>query len=85
MEFSRPGKPTDNEHIESVNGKYRDECLNQNVFLSLHDARRTVEAWRQDTPAMTAQLIGLADTGRVPCKEYNPLETTNLQVRCTVG
>ena len=48
IEFTRPGKPTDNGHIESFNGKFRDECLNQNVFLSLHDARRTVEAWRQD-------------------------------------
>ena len=48
IEFTRPGKPTDNEHIESFNGKFRDECLNQNVFLSLHDARITVEAWRQD-------------------------------------
>ena len=33
--FTRPGKPTDNRRIESVNGKFRDECLNQNVFLSL--------------------------------------------------
>lgn len=48
IEFTRPGKPTDNGHIESFNGKFRDECLNQNVFLSLYDARRTVEAWRQD-------------------------------------
>ena len=38
IEFTRPGKPTDNGHIESFNGKFRDECLNQNVFLSLYDA-----------------------------------------------
>ncbi|MCB7347666.1 integrase core domain-containing protein, partial [Desulfovibrio desulfuricans] len=44
IEFTRPGKPTDNGHIESFNRKFRDECLNQNVFLSLHNARRTVEA-----------------------------------------
>ena len=36
---TRPGKPTNKGHIESFNGKFRDECLNQNVFLSLHDAR----------------------------------------------
>ena len=48
IEFSRPGKPTDNGHIESFNEKFRDEWLNQNVFLSPCDARRTVETWRQD-------------------------------------
>lgn len=48
LEFTRPGKPTDNGHIESFNGKLRDECLNQNVFLSLADARDTIELWRQD-------------------------------------
>ncbi|QCC85654.1 transposase [Desulfovibrio desulfuricans] len=48
IDFTRPGKPTANGHIGSFNGKFRDECLAQNVFLSLHDARRTVEAWRQD-------------------------------------
>ena len=44
LEFTRPGKPTDNEHIDSFNGKFRDKYLNQNVFLPLHDARRTIEA-----------------------------------------
>jgi len=48
LEFSRPGTPTDNSHVESFNGKLRDECLDQNVFLSLDDARRTIEAWRDD-------------------------------------
>ncbi|MGV7004247.1 integrase core domain-containing protein [Desulfovibrio sp. QI0442] len=32
IEFTRPGKPTDNGHIESFNGKFRDECLNQRFF-----------------------------------------------------
>lgn len=35
-------------HIQSVNEKFLDDCLNQNVFLSLYDARKTVEEWRQD-------------------------------------
>ena len=48
LEFIRPGKPMDNGHIESFNGRLRDECLNQNTFLSLADARNTVERWRQD-------------------------------------
>lgn len=48
LEFSRPGKPTDNAFIESFNGRLRQECLNQNWFTSLDDARQIVEAWRQD-------------------------------------
>ena len=46
--FIEPGKPTQNAHIESFNGKFRDECLNQNWFLSLNDARRIIEEWRVD-------------------------------------
>ena len=48
LDFSRPGKPTDNAFIESFNGRLRDECLNANWFLSLDDARSTIEAWRRD-------------------------------------
>lgn len=48
LDFSRPGKPTDNAFIESFNGKLRQECLSQNWFTSLDDARQIVEAWRQD-------------------------------------
>ncbi len=48
LDFSRPGKPTDNALIESFNGSFRDECLNTNWFLSLDDARKKVEAWRKD-------------------------------------
>jgi putative transposase len=45
LDFSRPGKPTDNAFIESVNGKFRAECLNQHWFMSLDDAVRKCEAW----------------------------------------
>ena len=48
MDFSRPGKPTDNAYIESFNGRFRQECLNEHWFLSLDDARNKVEAWRRD-------------------------------------
>ena len=48
LDFSRPGKPTDNAFIESFNGSVRAECLNENWFLSLEDAREKIEAWRQD-------------------------------------
>ncbi len=48
LEFSRPGKPTDNAFIESFNGRLRQECLNQNWFITLDDAKQIIEAWRQD-------------------------------------
>ena len=48
LDFSRPGKPTDNAFIESLNGKFRAECLNANWFLSLDEAQRKCEAWRRD-------------------------------------
>ena len=47
LDFSRPGKPTDNAVVESFNGRLRDECLNTNWFLSLDDARHKIEAWRE--------------------------------------
>ena len=46
LEFSRPGKPTDNAFAESFNGRFRDECLDQHWFASLEEARQTIEAWR---------------------------------------
>ena len=48
LEFSRPGKPTDNAFAESFNGRFRDECLDQHWFASLEEVRQTVEAWRID-------------------------------------
>ena len=54
LDFSRPGKPTDNGIIEAFNGRLRAECLNENWFLSLDDAKQKVAAWRlhynQDRP-----------------------------------
>jgi putative transposase len=43
-----PGKPTQNAFIESFNGKFRDECLNEHSFESLAGAREIIEAWRLD-------------------------------------
>ncbi|MEP4034497.1 MAG: integrase core domain-containing protein, partial [Hyphomicrobiales bacterium] len=48
LDFSRPGKPTDNSFVEAFNGKVRAECIDQNWFLSLEDARLKCEAFRQD-------------------------------------
>jgi putative transposase len=48
LAFIQPGKPVQNAFVESFNGTLRDECLNLHWFVSLPDARRTIEAWRQD-------------------------------------
>ena len=48
LHFIEPGKPVQNAFIESFNGKFRDECLNQNWFMSLAEARQIIEAWRVD-------------------------------------
>ena len=76
LEFSRPGKPTDNAFAESFNGRFRDECLDHHWFASLEEARRIVEDWRveynterphralgQQTPAAwTAARVPPTDT-----------------------
>jgi hypothetical protein len=46
IDFSRPGKPTDNATVESFNGNLRKECLNSNWFLSLDDAEEKIDRWR---------------------------------------
>ncbi len=48
LNFIEPGKPTQNAFIESFNGRFRYECLNENWFLDLEDAREIIEAWRID-------------------------------------
>jgi putative transposase len=47
LDFSRPGKPTDNAFIEAFNSKLRAECLNAHWFMSLEDARQKLEDWRR--------------------------------------
>ena len=47
LDFSRPGKPTDNAFIEAFNGRLRAECLNAHWFLTLADAREKLEDWRR--------------------------------------
>ena len=71
LDFSRPGKPTDNAFIEAFNGRFRAECLNAHWFLSLADARGKLEDWRkyyneerphgaigQMTPIMLLNYVG---------------------------
>jgi putative transposase len=44
----QPGRPMQNGHVESFNGRLRDECLNTRVFLNLADARGRIEQWRRE-------------------------------------
>jgi putative transposase len=48
LHFITPGRPMENGYMESFNGKFRDECLNENWFLDLADARQKIEEWRCD-------------------------------------
>ena len=77
LDYSRPGKPTDNAFIESFNGSLRDECLNTSWFMSMDDARQKLENWRQDynyfrphssladtAPALFARQVAIPITGR---------------------
>ena len=66
LDFSRPGKPTDNAFIESFNGSFRDECLNINWFLSLSDAREKIEIWRCDYNEYRPH----SSLGDIPPKEF---------------
>ena len=73
LHFIQPGKPVQNAFVESFNGKFRDECLNQSWFVSLADACRSIGTWRLDynrvrphsslgdlTPEAYAEKAGLA-------------------------
>ena len=46
--YIAPGKPVQNAFVESLNGRFRDECLNEHVFRGLPMARRIIQAWRLD-------------------------------------
>jgi putative transposase len=48
IDFSRPGKPTDNAFIESFNGTFRSECLSAHWFTSILEARQLIENWRRE-------------------------------------
>lgn len=48
LRFIQPGKPVQNAYIESFNGKFRDECLNEHAFVNILSAQKIIEFWRQD-------------------------------------
>lgn len=46
LAFIQPGKPTQNAFVESLNGKFRNECLSQHWFRTLEEAKYEIELWR---------------------------------------
>ena len=65
LSFIRPGKPNENAYIESFNGKFRDECLNEHWFVTMAQARRIIEAWRIEyNTERHAQLARRSDARR---------------------
>ena len=66
LDFIRPGKPVENCFVESFNGKFRDECLNQHWLVSLAEARQRIEAWRLDYNRVRPH----SSLGNVPPEEY---------------
>jgi putative transposase len=70
LDFSRPGKPTDNAYVESFNGRLREECLNANWFLSLEDAQAKIEAWRHEYNESRPHTA----LGHVPPAEFAALD-----------
>ena len=82
LSFIRPGKPIENAFAESFNGRLRDECLNDNWFLSIRHAREVIEAWRKDYNSVRphSALGGLAP------QEFMELDgNTKTQMALTMG
>jgi putative transposase len=90
LAFIRPGRPVDNCYIESFNGRFRDECLNEHWFITMAHARSTIEAWRVEynTERTHSSLDDLTPeefrhahasgqfTGSVSVKPKNPVSLT---------
>ena len=66
LHFIRPGKPIENCFVESFNGKFREECLNENGFTSLEDAKTKIERWRVDYNEIRPHSA----LGQLPPAEY---------------
>lgn len=90
IHFIQPGKPVQNCYVESFNGRFRDECLNEHWFTSIEDAREIIEAWRKDynevrehgslgglTPAEFRRAVESPENAtRFPSFPQHPLQST---------
>ena len=78
LAFIEPGKPVQNAFVESFNGTCRDECLNENWFLSLADARTIIENWRMFAIAeIAAPIIAARSPVMVACTQKLSMLKTN--------
>ena len=76
LRLIEPGKPNQNAYIESFNGRYRDECLNEHWFTSLPHACVVIEAWRREyNEERPKKALG----GMTPCAYAKQLEEKRLQ------
>lgn len=70
--YIAPGKPIQNAFVESLNGRFRDECLNEHLFQGLSAARKIIEAWRlnfnEDRPHTSLR-------GLTPQRVRSPVQT----------
>jgi len=88
LHFIQPGKPTQNAYIESFNGKFRDECLNEHVFHNLDDARIKIERWRVDynTNRPHRSLNNMTpDEFAASFQNHETTEITNQELALSVG
>lgn len=91
IHFIQPGKPVQNCFVESFNGRFRDECLNEHWFTSIDDARQIIETWRTDynevrehgslgglTPTEFRRAVESPENApRFPPFPQHPLQSTN--------
>ena len=87
LAFIRPGKPNENAYIESWNGKFRDECLNDHWFMSLRQAREIITAWRDEynTERTHSSLGDITPAEFVAAYRQRVLKTVSLTVDSKSG
>ena len=85
LDYSRPGKPTDNPFIESLNGSFRDECLNTHWFLSLEDAYEKISAWVSEYNHFRPHSSLNDQTPVDVVEQCKSLEEGKQQHRCPAG
>ena len=82
LDFSRPGKPTDNAYIEAFNSRFRAECLNAHWFLSLADAPRKKWGIGADTTMKNGPTGRSATDRRFCCKNTSAFPARQRDQRC---
>jgi putative transposase len=87
LQFIRPGRPVENAHIESSNGRLREEFLNQHAFVSMGDARKRIGAWRIDYDSVRAHsaLWQLAPDQFRQLHQPKTSATTNVRMVYSAG